>query len=272
MWFADIFCNIAWFTERRGDLGRPRGRVALPTIGHKISVEMLVYGDDFNVCHLRVLMNTSEKEIADACINDNLQFWIRNLEVATGLLAATSVSAECLPNTTSYMVMMGEGDETASGLCVELLFSEQQPIDYAALAQMFTCWKPAAIPHLFYFSRFLDKRLSPDVRWLNGYRLAEWHFQQGAGLQNNERWRMLLEEHRAELQEHLRDGQTLHGFFEETRAMAAHAMLDRRPVEQRAAKRGDQVVWTFKVMEKLVVQIMNDKAVCTGQMKLSIPV
>jgi hypothetical protein len=97
-----------------------------------------------------------------------------------------------------------------------------------------------------------------DVRWLNGYRLAEWHFQRNkVGLAANNQWRELLEQFRSDLAPHLRADQSLHGFMEEARALAAHALLDNRPTDHRLAKPGDQIMWSFPVIERIVIHIGN---------------
>lgn len=102
-----------------------------------------------------------------------------------------------------------------------------------------------------------------------GYRLIEWHFMKGKdGLAGNHAWRTLLEKYRDKLNDHLRPNQTLYNLFEETRAFAAHAVLDKRSDVERMAKPGELITWTFSTLEAIVSEIMNDPALGYGRLKL----
>jgi len=144
-----------------------------------------------------------------------------------------------------------------------------QPADYKAIATGLVNWQPKARTYLFYLVRFLNPSLPPDARWLNGYRLIEWHFMQGKdGLAGNSAWRTLLEKHRAKLETHLRSNQTLYRLLEEARALAAHAILDNRSGAERAAKPGDLITWTFSTLEAIIIEIMNGPGLGRGLITL----
>jgi hypothetical protein len=172
------------------------------------------------------------------------------------------------PGTTNFAVITGQGDESAKAVIMSLN-AAPKPADYKSIATGLVNWEPKARVYLFYLVRFLNPSLPPDARWLNGYRLIEWHFMQGRdGLSGNSAWRALLEEHRAKLQPHLRSNQTLHGLLEEARAVAAHAILDNRSPAERAMKPGDLITWTFSTLEAVVIEIMNQPELGRGLIRL----
>src|ERR1019366_9267996 len=76
---------------------------------------------------------------------------------------------------------MGKGDETTDSCLLDPRYAPVSKVDYQAAANLMTAWKPDFRVHLFYLGRFLNHDLPPDVRWLNGYRLLEWHFRRGQG-------------------------------------------------------------------------------------------
>src|SRR5215472_10416310 len=258
MWFADVICDLDWFISCKGDLGTPRAKVKTRLEEPGIEIEFLLYGGDFTVRHLRVLFHTDQKAVVDESLNRHIQLWIHALEASSALGSGQPCGVAVFPGTTAFAVITGEGDESAKAVTMSLTTSPAQRADYNAIATGFVNWLPEARPHLFYLVRFLNPSLPPDARWLNGYRLVEWHFMRGKdGLAENDAWRALLEKHRGCLEPHLRPGQTLHGVFEETRALAAHAILDKRSDEDRAKKPGDLITWTFSTLEALVIEVKN---------------
>ena len=256
MWFVDIICNLEWFESACGNLGQPRLKQALPSGTPGVTTTLCLYGTETKLTHARVLMNVGSYAEADQLSNSLVAYWASALAIATGLSACEPLRPEVFPGTNSYALVLGEGDELEPS--VTLTTPVEQPIDLVALAACLASWRPDAPAHLFFLAKFLDSSLPLEVRWLNGYRLCEWHFQRGkTGLAGNPRWRELLEQFRSGLSAHLKAGQSPWGFMEQTRALVAHALLDSRPVDQRLAKPGDPIVWSFAVMERLVLYIAN---------------
>jgi hypothetical protein len=257
MWFADIICNFTWLESTQGYLGVPRLKQSIPSNADGILTFMCIYGTESELTHARVLINVCTHEDADRLSNESIGYWVAILAVASGITSGRPLRPEIIPGTNSYAVILGEGDEHTTALTITRA-NDLAPIDFSALANCIANWEPRSCAHLFYIGRFLDASLPLDVRWLNGYRLAEWHFQRNkVGLAANNQWRELLEQFRSDLAPHLRADQSLHGFMEEARALAAHALLDNRPTDHRLAKPGDQIMWSFPVIERIVIHIGN---------------
>jgi len=271
MWFADIICDLDWFMACQGCLGAPRSRVRSRLTTPDIEVEFLIYGGEFAVRHLRVLLHTDDHAVADACVDSHISFWVHSLEVSSALATGRVCTAATFPSTSLYAVVLGEGGETEPSLQLFLEGATPTPPDYEVIADGLVNWSLEARHHLFYLRRFVDESLPPDVRWLAGYRLMEWHFLRGKtkpGLDANTNWRELLEDYRSQLEAHLSSGQSLYGLFEQARALAAHAILDKRTAEERTKKPGDAVTWTFATLEAIVIRIMNDSAHRRGRIEL----
>jgi hypothetical protein len=132
------------------------------------------------------------------------------------------------------------------------------PIDYKTLALGIGAWPVDVQHHLFYFRRLIDERFPLDVRWLNGYRLLEWHFCGGdSDLAKSQEWRAFLERFDAELSPLLRTGQTAWGLMEQARALAAHAGLDDRSDSERAREPHSSFE-KISVLERMVMTVLNE--------------
>lgn len=272
MWHLDIVCNLEWFSKAAGELGAPLLQQPLPCEELGVPTSLLIYGSSYEVTHLRVVLETESKETAEACISKNLHYWIRLLEAATALLTSSIIGAEVLPDSNAFMTILGEGGAESPACKLTPQYGPAIPLNIEALKTCLGNWKKEAEPHLFYFSRFMNSKLPVDVRWLHGYKLAEWHFQRGAdGLNKNRHWQELTSRYEAQVVEHLKPGQKVHGLIERTRALAAHAMSEPPPQDERLRKPGDLVQWTFPLMEQIVMHILNLPELNNGAIKLQTP-
>ena len=269
MWFADVICDFDWFMDSKGDLGKPRVKLSTRIDEPPIDIDFLLYGGEYAVRHLRIILHTDDKAVADECLNRHILLWTHALEASSVIGSGQPCSVAILPGSTNFAVITGEGNESAKAVSISLTALPPQPADYTAIATGIVNWKRETRTHLFFLVRFLNTSLPPDARWLNGYRLVEWHFMKGKdGLAGNTEWRTLLEKHRDKLNGHLRSRQTLHGLFEETRALAAHAVLDKRTDVDRIEKPGDLITWTFSTLEAIVSEIMNEPGLGYGRIKI----
>jgi hypothetical protein len=272
MWHFDIICNIEWFTKANGTLGSPLLKQLIKCEGLSQPVQLLLYGTSSEVSHLRVVVSAQSKDESDAILDRDVVYWVRLLEVSTVIVTGKTVTAQVLPGTNSFMIIQGEGDESSPAVAMSPIWEPQSPIDPGALAACLANWPKSASAHLFFFSRLMNERLPVDVRWLHGYRLAEWHFQPGtSGLAKDPRWRALLASFESELTQYLRPGQTLHGLFEQIRASAAHAIAEPVPEDERLRSPVPLVQATFSVIEQIAAFILNEQEMNNGLVKLQKP-
>lgn len=259
MWFVDIVVDTDWFSASKGHLGSPRARASQDTFDPDVKTEVLLYGDDETIRHVRVMVHADDKDVVHACINRNIQRWVHSLEISSALTTAHFASVVTMPGTVSIMSISGEGDEHAVALEMTPNYGSVAKAKFDDAARLFVAWRPAFKIHLHYLSRFLNSSLPPEFRWLNGYRLLEWHFMRGRiGLAKNKAYRDFLERHGANLDACLRPRQPRQGLLEETRALVAHALLAEGADPTGAEKTTDIVLKTFAALEVLVMHVMNE--------------
>jgi hypothetical protein len=260
MWFADIFFDAEWVAEREGLLGEPK----VVLCGAKsqslgIDIDFRFFGDDTHFRHVRVLMHTDDKQVADRCINLNIQTWVASIEVAVMLETNAPFHVFKLPGSETFTVMQGQrsGDERAA--FINIIHTGQPSLDYLRLAGGMQPWGGEMSDYLFYLRRLIDSSMPLDVRWLNGYRLLEWHFvQSDAGLPKSSNWREFIKRFEADCSPLLRVDQSIHGLFEEARALAAHAGIDDRTDAERIKDPRNAIEKTFRVLERMVATVLNE--------------
>jgi hypothetical protein len=263
LWHVDIVVDLAWFSQRKGKLGDPKSRSRQPIPDRAFDNEFLLYGDDDAVRHLRVLVHTSSTDPPHDVVNANVHRWVNLLEVATGIAAPQmATSASLGPNTSGMLVMLGQGDESTDALHLDPKFTPSKVVDYAATANLMAAWQPAFHAHLFFLSRFLNHQLPPEVRWLNGYRLLEWHFRRGKDkLAKDPAYLDFLAQHGQAFDDLLGPGQDRKGVIEEVRAMVAHAMQSRAADPRTENGSTNLILRTFSALESVVIALINEGVV-----------
>lgn len=259
MWFVDIIVDLTWFSERKGKLGAPKSRATQPIPDAGMDSTFLLYGDELIIRHLRVMLHTDSTDPPHDIVDANVHRWINLLEVASGLCAAkTATTASLGKNTTGMMVLLGEGDETTDSCQLDPRTTLPTALNYAAAAKMMAAWDPDYRVHLFYLGRFLNHDLPPEVRWLNGYRVLEWHFRRGrVSLAKDQSYRAFLDKHGNALDPILGPKQDRKGLIEEVRALAAHAVLSRTADPRLGDASANLISKTFQALELLVMEVMN---------------
>ncbi len=263
MWFADVVVDFVWFVESRGNLGEPRARATQYVVEPAgLRTEVLLYGDDEAIRHMRVMIHADDHATADACVDHNIHYWVAALEVSSALTTPTFATvAKLQKNSARFMVILGLGDERTAAVQINPQYAAPQKADFSNAVKLMTCWKPDFRIHLHYLSRFLNDSLLPETRWHNGYRFLEWHFRRGkVGLASDKTYRAFLEKHGAVLDPHLRPQQTRHGLIEETRALVAHALLAKPAEVETEGATTDLVLKTFSALEALIADVMNEGA------------
>jgi hypothetical protein len=259
-WFVDVVVDLPWFIARRGKIGQPRARAQQNVYEPDLKTELLLYGDDEAIRHLRVMMDTEDEQTAHACQDRNIHQWINALGVSSALATPSFTTAAMLQkDSAAFMTFLIKGDEASDSFQLNPQYAPPAKADFAKAAQLMVSWRPDFKIHLHFLSHFLNHTLPPEARWLNGYRVIEWHFLRGQGgsLASDRDYRTFIGKHGAALDAHLKDGQTRHGLIEEVRALAAHAIVTSTadPRNERGAT--DLILRTFAALESLVIQVMN---------------
>lgn len=235
-WFADIYCDPTWVSERKGNLGQERFWLrGAKSASLGIAIEFRFFGDERRIRHIRVLMHTDDRKIAESCLDLNIQTWVASLEVTVMLETKRPFHVWRAPGSQMFAVVLGQGDEGSPAALLNVTSPESSNPSYERIAYGMSAWGGDVSQHLFYFRRLVDDSLPLDVRWLNGYRLLEWHFvRDKAGLARSSEWRAFITRFDGILQPYLRKNQTIVGLLEEARALAAHAGMDNRSDAERA--------------------------------------
>jgi hypothetical protein len=152
-----------------------------------------------------------------------------------------------------------KGSEDSPALIIHQVRREPPLLSYEHVARGMAAWGADRAEYLFYFRRFVDDALPLDVRWLNGYRLLEWHFvRDQAHLSRSRAWRDFVAQFEESIRSALRKGQTAVGSLEEARALAAHAGLDKRSDDERLRDPQNAMERTLRVLEQMVIAVLND--------------
>jgi hypothetical protein len=170
-----------------------------------------------------------------------------------------------MPGSQMFAVGFGQGDENSPALVISFQVPVRPSVNYERIAHGVAAWGGDLSQHLFYFRRFVDDSLPLDVRWLNGYRLLEWHFvTDRAGLPKSKEWRAFVARFEEDLLPLSRPKQTTIGLIEEARAMAAHAGMDNRSEAERAIDPRNAMERTFRILEKMAITVLNEHSSRTG--------
>jgi len=259
MGFADIFCDPAWVSQRSGLLGPKRYTLrGARSVSLGIAIEFHFFGDEDRVRHVRVVMHTDEQQVAETCLNLNIQTWVAAIEVSVMVETKFPFRVLHMPGSQTFAIGLGQGPEDAPSLCINLPPVEPKT-NYERLARGMAAWSGELSHYLFYLRRLVDSNLPLDVRWLNGYRLLEWHFvREAANLNRSPEWRAFVARFDADLEQFLRPRQGSVGLLEEARALAAHAGLDPRSDSERARDPRNAMEKTFRVLERMVATVLNE--------------
>jgi len=204
-------------------------------------------------------MDTDDQRTAETCLDLNIQTWVASLEVAVMMETKRPFQVPRMPGSQMFAVSFGQGDEHSPALLIDVSQPPPESLSYERIAYGMAAWGGDVSQHLFYCRRLVDESLPLDVRWLNGYRLLEWHFVgDKAGLAKSNEWRSFVSRFEEDLQPLARSKQTSVGLLEEARALAAHAGLDRRSEAERAKDPRNAMEKTFRVLERMAVTVLNE--------------
>jgi hypothetical protein len=261
MWFADIIFDIEWYESTKGKVGNAKAEANGKCPFTEIPLKLLFYGSNHRLFHLRVVGDTEDMKLFDTCVNRSQKLWRNRLDVAVAIQTGTVVNNSLGILHGKEAVVSGEGNENAGSVSLKTSMP-YVTIDYDALVYTFLNWDYKAEVHLFYFRRLIDENIPLDDRWLNGYKLLEYHFKKEKfQLLDTAEWRVFIERFREDIQPFLQhQNQTLYGFIEQVRNETAHAYFDKRSEEERVMKPQTKIELTFPILIKIVNAVMNDKS------------
>jgi hypothetical protein len=230
-----------------------------------VAIEFHFFGDTDHLRHVRALIDTEDRQVAEACVDLNIQTWVAALETVAMLETRRPFHVARLPGPQTFAVGIGQGGPDTRALVIIPQASAASPLDYERVVRGFSVWNGDVRHHLFYFRRLIDESLPLDVRWLNGYRLLEWNFvSDRGGLARSQEWRAFVARFENQLLPLARHGQRPIGLLEEARALAAHAGLDERDDDKRRRDPRNAMEKTFRVLERMVMTALNEHPARAG--------
>lgn len=258
-WHVDIVLDFTWIVAQGGQAPEPKAR-ATTTDNRGRPIEFLLYGDGEALNHLRVMIDADDVDEANAIVDSNIAFWREAVSVTSVMATSHYTAAATLgANSSAHMVWLGEGVAETPFLVLTLQWAKPVQADYRSATMMMAAWPPQLAHHLHFLAKFLNPNLPADIRWLQGYRFLEWHFERGATkLQQNTAYRTFLNQHANGLDAFKRPTQTRHSFVEEVRALMAHALLADRSTEAERQAMMNVATDTFAVLEGLVMAVLNE--------------
>jgi hypothetical protein len=260
-WHVDIVLDLDWIVAHGGQAVESRAQ-ARREGADGTAIDFLLYGEGEALSHLRVLFEAEGAEAAQTTVNANIAFW-RDALTVTSVMATSHYSAAATlgANSSLHMVWLGEGGAETPLMKLELQWAKPVVADYQGAAKLMSAWPPEQAHHLHFLAKFLNPNLPADIRWLQGYRFLEWHFERGgANLQRNAAYRAFLDEHGASLDAFKRANQPRYSYIEEIRALMAHALLADRATEAERERTQHAAMNTFAALEGFVLVILNDIA------------
>jgi hypothetical protein len=272
MWFADIYCDLAWIAERKGLLGPARFTLRGPkSASLGINAEFLFFGDGERIRHFRIAMSTEDRRTAETFMDLNIQAFVTSLEVAVIIETQQPFSVAHAPRSEAFPVAFTQ--DPCNAAVIELLQPKTGELNYGKIALGMATLAGSINPYVFYLRRFIDHSLPLDVRWLNGYRFLEWHFVGAkANLSRCSEWRKFVARFDDHLLPLLGSNRKSIGLLEEARALAAHAGMDQRPAQKRAFDPRNAMEKTMWVLEQMVITVLNEHPLITaGAIKFQRP-
>lgn len=176
MWACDLICDISWLKANKGHLGEPTFVITGSSNLLKGSIEILLFGDEIALHHVRFILHTNDKDLAQKCINANIIAWVNSIEAGVMLQTKRSFSVPKIDGVSMFATVLidytgGEHVTVSLDLNPNII-----PLDLKVLGLSLAIWRPDCHTHLFFFRRMLDPAIPLESRWHNAYKLFEWHF------------------------------------------------------------------------------------------------
>jgi hypothetical protein len=191
MWCIDIYSDFGWINEHwpvDQKLQLPMNFETWP--GTKFT--LLVYGDDFEIKHLRIKTELTSKEETERFMSEKLVMIKNSFETFTGIIGGKQMNFGSIVDGRLMITFHHEGDGPPCKI-METVSGEPIKFDYQSFAQVLGLQFPGFEPYCFYLNMASNPKLPVDYRWLNYYRILETRFNQsGEGLDYSDEYRAFL--------------------------------------------------------------------------------
>jgi hypothetical protein len=267
MWAFDIVCDISWLKKCKGELGDPSYKIKSYSKLLNSPIDILLFAYENALRHVRFILHTSDQNLAQQCINANICAWVNSIESGVILLTKSSFEIPKVDGEYGFMTIESYYDGGKHhALYLEELARQTNPFDVKLLGNSLAYWSPQLHTHLHYFRRMIDPSINLEFRWLNAYKLFEWHFvkrhlksvAQKKELAGSAEWKNFLDDYKEQLSQYLKNKQEAHGLVEEVRNMVAHAFLDNRTEHERVSQPANLIQLTFPIMRNMAINLLNN--------------
>ena len=277
MWSCDLICDFSWLKEKRGRLGSPSFTAKAHSELLNGSIDIHFFSDANALHHVRFILHTDDKDLAQRCIDQNISVWMNSVESGVILQTKRSFSVPKVDGVSGFMTILSPYDGGPHEVGELELISPIEPFDINLVGASMAFWSPDLFTHLHYFRRMIDPGIPLESRWHNAYKLFEWHFVkqhlQRKGkkreLIHSDEWKEFVDRYQTSLAPYLMEGQSSFNLIESVRAMVAHAFLDTKSEKETEFKPGDLIQLTYPIMNRMVVDLLNSLKGTDFPLKLS---
>lgn len=185
MWSADVHLDPEWISQ----YWPTAPRVVIPIKFEsypKADISLLIYGDDFDIKHIRLKTNFCTKKQIEKFVSEKRTTIMNSISVFSGLVCGRMVKFGRFGGHTKDIVSFFKGGGIP--LQIKETLTPAGIFDYSAFSQAMSCQFPGFEPYCFYLKMASDITLPLDYRWLNFYRILETRYNPGGkrgGLKHN---------------------------------------------------------------------------------------
>lgn len=264
MWICDLVCDIDWLKDNKGHLGTPSVIVEERSELIQAPIQTLLFGHNKGLHHVRFVLHTDSQELAQKCVNKNINTWVQAIE--SGVMLQTKKSFSVTKNNRGQFIVILAAYAGGEHVTASIEFTgEVSTFDINGLGASLLIWNKDISTHLFYFRRMVDPAIPLDSRWHNAYKLFEWHFAkrhlkrpgEKKSLAQSSEWKTFVNNYQMHVSSYLKGDQTAFKLIENVRAMVAHAYLDSRSEQELTQQPNNLVELTYPVMNKMAVDLIN---------------
>jgi len=262
MWCIEIYNDLEWIKQNKDSL-HPKFDIGMQfETAADLKTRLQVFGDDFEVKFVRIILHVESKEETATFINTQLHKIQTSLEVFISIVQQFPFEFNKLPGTRNIFIFYGQFDEKSNKPVEITPVYKQVKLNYETLKFALGSQFPGLESYLVYIQRGMDTRLDWDYRWINYYKICELRFNSaGKKLIQSAEWKSFLGRFESELKPLSKEKQNYWGLIEEWRVLAYHSsgkggkVNFGNPFDSNAVRK---LVETLPIMEKFAHTIINE--------------